>query len=232
MGAPGARAAAKAQGLTRYSTGLPCPNGHLAERMVSNSKCVICLAAISRAKHPQWRERHREEVKEYQRRWYQENRERKLATGRRWYQENRERRLAAIRAYREANPEWLIEYQRRWHSENREHRSVIGRRWYQENREHRLVTIRSYREANPEWYRGSRRNVNHRRRTRTQSPLTTEQRRQIATICQAAVRLSASTGVPYEVHHQVPLAQGGTHTPDNLWILTQEVHRRIHASCA
>jgi hypothetical protein len=37
-----ARAAAKAQGLTRYFTGEPCSRGHVAERRVSNAICVDC----------------------------------------------------------------------------------------------------------------------------------------------------------------------------------------------
>lgn len=36
------RAAARAQGLVRYSNGKPCKNGHLAERYVGTAQCVIC----------------------------------------------------------------------------------------------------------------------------------------------------------------------------------------------
>ena len=35
-------AEAKAQGLKRFYTGLPCINGHIAERYVSVKKCVAC----------------------------------------------------------------------------------------------------------------------------------------------------------------------------------------------
>jgi hypothetical protein len=39
------REEAKAQGLTRYFTGKPCRNGHLAERYVGgNTPCVVCDA--------------------------------------------------------------------------------------------------------------------------------------------------------------------------------------------
>ena len=34
---------AKAQGLTRYFTGKPCPHGHISERMTSSGGCVACL---------------------------------------------------------------------------------------------------------------------------------------------------------------------------------------------
>jgi hypothetical protein len=37
------RAAAKAVGLKRYFTGLPCSNGHIAERHVRQGNCTECL---------------------------------------------------------------------------------------------------------------------------------------------------------------------------------------------
>jgi len=37
------RTTAKDKGLTRYFNGKPCPNGHVAERMTSNARCVECL---------------------------------------------------------------------------------------------------------------------------------------------------------------------------------------------
>lgn len=40
---PNPRAAARAAGLTRYSNGKPCPQGHTGERMVSNGTCCTCL---------------------------------------------------------------------------------------------------------------------------------------------------------------------------------------------
>jgi hypothetical protein len=37
------RAEAKAQGLKRYFTGVPCPQGHVVERYVSSSACRACI---------------------------------------------------------------------------------------------------------------------------------------------------------------------------------------------
>lgn len=39
-----ARADARAQGLSRYFTGAPCPMGHVAPRYSRNCKCVVCAA--------------------------------------------------------------------------------------------------------------------------------------------------------------------------------------------
>lgn len=36
------RLEARAQGLTRFFTGLPCPHGHIAARIVRNYNCVAC----------------------------------------------------------------------------------------------------------------------------------------------------------------------------------------------
>jgi hypothetical protein len=37
------RQQAKSLGLKRYFTGAPCHQGHLAERMLSNARCIDCL---------------------------------------------------------------------------------------------------------------------------------------------------------------------------------------------
>lgn len=39
---PYSRKTAKEAGLKRYFTGRPCPNGHIAERYVNGTTCVIC----------------------------------------------------------------------------------------------------------------------------------------------------------------------------------------------
>ena len=46
-----ARATGIALGLKRYFTGRPCMNGHVAERLVSNSSCVECEAERHRSPH-------------------------------------------------------------------------------------------------------------------------------------------------------------------------------------
>lgn len=50
LGAPPvlSRVEAAARGFTRFCTGLPCKEGHFAERFVSNRQCVTCNAAKAR----------------------------------------------------------------------------------------------------------------------------------------------------------------------------------------
>lgn len=68
------RLIAKAAGYTRYSIGRPCANGHLAERLVSNSQCVVCAELRRkrwaktnrdkmRAKLDRWKKRHPEQLR-------------------------------------------------------------------------------------------------------------------------------------------------------------------------
>ncbi len=73
-------AEAKALGLTTYSTGKPCKNGHFADRYVSNKGCCECVksAAILRQKADpvaarkaikKWESAHPEKVKSYRKTW-------------------------------------------------------------------------------------------------------------------------------------------------------------------
>jgi hypothetical protein len=61
---------ARQLGLKKYFTGRACPNGHTAERLVSNGNCTACMNAAMR-KHrakPENREKERIRAKEYNRR--------------------------------------------------------------------------------------------------------------------------------------------------------------------
>lgn len=117
------RADAKAQGLKRYFTGNPCPHGHVAERIVSESKCVVCLskAATIRA-----------------RRWALNNPEKRKQTTQRWRKENPEVYRASCRLTKEANKNKYAETYRKDHRSNPEKYRERVRRYYYENRTVRL----------------------------------------------------------------------------------------------
>ena len=89
------RADAKARGLTRYFTGVPCSRGHVAERLVSTFTCVECARLATAAfheAHPEvvlrksanWRKRHPLKEKKKLRRWAVENPELKRANRHRY----------------------------------------------------------------------------------------------------------------------------------------------------
>jgi hypothetical protein len=64
------RSKAKAAGLTRYFTGLPCSRGHIAERNVAKRDCIECNREYQRAR----KERDPERVRALARTWARANR--------------------------------------------------------------------------------------------------------------------------------------------------------------
>jgi 5-methylcytosine-specific restriction endonuclease McrA len=53
-----------------------------------------------------------------------------------------------------------------------------------------------------------------------------EDRAKCQSFYEEAQRLTAETGVPHEVDHIIPLSRGGTHSPDNLQVITAEQNRK------
>lgn len=92
------REEARSLGLTRYRNGKKCRNGHLAERFVSGSQCVICVDESNARRDPA----------------------QKAAAQTAWRLANPDRVLAKSRAYRLANQETVRSYQKQYHAENRE----------------------------------------------------------------------------------------------------------------
>jgi len=112
-----ARDEAKALGLTRYFTGVPCKYGHISQRLVSNQRCVDCanlassewkkahLAACTEQKR-KWAERNRERVRSVKKSYYkssQKDRESQAARAKKWLEENRDKSRAATAKWRKAN---------------------------------------------------------------------------------------------------------------------------------
>ncbi len=79
-GAAALRDQAKEAGQTRFNTGRPCKYGHLADRMVSSGRCIVCLIASNRARDKadpsgparrkkRYRERHPEKASDGWKSW-------------------------------------------------------------------------------------------------------------------------------------------------------------------
>lgn len=88
-------------GKTRFYTGEPCSRGHIAERMVSNRACCICLSDKRKAQiaaNPEQRRTSKANSRK-------KNLEQYQATGRANYAANAEHRAAKMREYRAANPD-------------------------------------------------------------------------------------------------------------------------------
>ncbi|QWY14252.2 HNH endonuclease [Xanthomonas phage M29] len=95
------RAEAKAQGLKRYFTGKPCPNGHLLERHVSSGGCVECARAYAAA----WYARDGTLARARSLKYYAANREACMAVKRSWYAANSDKVRANVAAWCAANPD-------------------------------------------------------------------------------------------------------------------------------
>lgn len=99
------RKEAKEQGLKYYFTGEPCPHGHVAERYVSNGRCVECTNDSAR----KWQKANPEKVKELRRAQRQNGYDQK------WIEKNKDKVFKYKRRYREANKEKLKEFRRQYY---------------------------------------------------------------------------------------------------------------------
>lgn len=143
----------------------------------------------------------------YSKKWRLANPDAQRASERRWYETNRETVLEKDRLAREADLEGyrLRERESYW-------RNVVARQ----------IRNRAWREANPATvaaYAAERRAA---KAQRTPPWLNDGHRAEIVKIYETARALSASTGVPHHVDHEVPLRGkkvSGLHVPWNLQCL-------------
>lgn len=89
------RAVAKERGLTRYFSGNPCKQGHLAERYTGGGSCAECLKISGK----------RPERILYERKYYKKNRARVLERSRKYHERNRERGVENAKRWSAENPE-------------------------------------------------------------------------------------------------------------------------------
>ena len=83
------RAEAREQGLTKYFTGKPCKNGHIAERYTKTCECSKCI--YERTKKYTSTERGREKKKELASAWGKNNRDKVNSYRQKWINKNPEK---------------------------------------------------------------------------------------------------------------------------------------------
>lgn len=205
------RAEAKALGLTRYLTGLPCKHGHIAERRTGDGSCIECSAIKSRLWQLNNPERAREKSKAWKRRNADKLREK---AAEKYHVDPQSSRAAALAAY----------------YRNRERRMESARRWKAENREQVLAYARAWAEANKERRAANERNRNARKRasvgTHTAEDVAKLMRLQRGRCAACRLSLRASG---HHVDHVVPLALGGGNGPDNLQLLCPKCNLKKRA---
>lgn len=103
------RADARARGLKRFFTGIPCKQGHICERFTANNDCHICHVSHGR----KWLSENREHSRSYHRLWDLEQKkkcpEKKAEQFRSW-----------AKKQIEANPNWDRERGKAWRTKNPE----------------------------------------------------------------------------------------------------------------
>lgn len=212
-----ARADAVAHGLPRYFTGLPCANGHIAQRNTKNRECISCALERS-ARDPNKAERTR--------RSSQANRgARAIAEKARYWKDVASSR-SYQRDYRNENIERVREKEASQREKHRERKNEYARDRYQNDRD-------AVREASRKWAQNNKASVAartaRRRARKLQATPEWVDHRAIASFYEKARQISIETGIPHEVDHIHPL-QGenfcGLHVPWNLQILTKSENSR------
>lgn len=90
---------AKKQGLSKYFTGRPCKNGHIAARRVSGRQCVICANAAART----WAIQNPKRVKEISKKWSIANRNSETLRAKEWRKNNPAAYKKAVSSWRNKN---------------------------------------------------------------------------------------------------------------------------------
>lgn len=131
------RKQARAAGLKRFFNGIPCKEGHIAERQTSNNSCTECnkgKAALRVEYMKQYRSANIERVREHQRRYAEKNAERETQRKRAYYLANKAEHNERSRLYRQANADRIRAYIAAWLAENRTLRAEYFKEHYRRNR--------------------------------------------------------------------------------------------------
>ena len=224
------RSKALAEGLPRYFTGKPCPQGHVAERRVGSYGCVVCekargLAAYranpekGRAQNRRWRELNPEKARESNRssnaKWFEKNRESYNARMRARYAADSSTKRKSHKKYQDKNPEANRARAKAWREANPERYAELNKKWRAENKSVVLGLIHA---------RRARQHNSGGRYTKADiDRIYTAQRGKCAG-CRANV------GKKFHVDHIIPIAKGGDNSARNIQIMCAPCNLRKSAS--
>lgn len=106
------RAEAKAQGLKRYFTGVPCNYGHICERYSNDFKCCECSSVFAKKNYNKYKPRITKRVSE----WQKNNKEKVKAKAKRHYKKYPEKfkeKLDFLCKNYKTNPETRKRYKKK-----------------------------------------------------------------------------------------------------------------------
>jgi 5-methylcytosine-specific restriction endonuclease McrA len=141
-------------------------------------------------------------------------------------------RREARQRWRQGNPEKKKAYNKRWWAANKEKSKQYNEKkreykqhWFQENKERLRPERQAYRDAN----RGQTREAQRRYKARKRDAVMPSSRLELSAV-QAlywiAGVLSNSCDESFHIDHIIPLSRGGSHTFENLQILSAEENLR------
>ncbi len=201
------RAEAEAAGLKRYFTGVPCKNGHVAERYCCNTRCCPCQHAASArttAKNPE----------KARARWARN----RLRHG--------DKQRAYHRAWMKANPEKNRANVRRWKKENPQKVSKNAARYWLKHGDRLRIKCAEYRANNPEKVANRARNQRARRRLAEGTHTCEEVSALLRSQKGKCAWCKTSIKERFQADHIIPLSKGGSNYIRNIQLLCELCNKR------
>jgi 5-methylcytosine-specific restriction endonuclease McrA len=212
------RSDARAAGLKKFFTGVPCKRGHSSERWVRDGKCAVCRLAT---------EKRYEDANIEQRR--QSSADLRSADPKRWSDRVLKHRSKNIERYRERERAYSAENRetrKGWVKANPDKVKAIKEKYNAANPEKLREYRVEYREKNPELVKSFSRNRRAREMAAEGKHTATDVQRIYDAQKGRCAYCKKKVGDKYHVDHIIPLVLGGSNWPANLQIACQPCNNR------
>ena len=121
----------------RFNNGINCVN----------KKNTIQFEKLN---HKKYREKHREEIAEYQKKYHEEHKEEIAEQQKKYREEHKEERAQCHKKYREEHKEELLEYNKKYREENKEKVLERKKQYYEDNKVKLIEQQKQYYKENKE----------------------------------------------------------------------------------